>query len=381
MSPPDVPVLMVIEHDIATTQLIEQILGACAPFGVRYRKIRLADLAERDLDGDAVPFLVRCGDPVLPPWIELLERQKRPYLYYIDDNFWELAAETPLGQYYRHPGVRKALECSVSNAHRVIANSEVLAAYLQRFTTRTQVLPAFFDFSLIDGVVPEPTAEFRIGFAGSISRGIDLQLIRGTIEPILDRIPNAVFEFCGVMPEGVEAGPRIRFFPHTNSYADFIQFQARRNWAVGMAPLRDTPANRAKTDNKYREYGACGIAGVYSDIPPYEGNVRPGVTGLMVGSSGEEWLAAILRLALDVELRTRIGRSAAGHTREKYSVDNVAAVWAACIQDSQRELRRRRAVARGTSNSIQDACGSLEALRLRLRDINAGLAVAYDVTR
>ena len=91
------------------------------------------------------------------------------------------------------------------------------------------------------------------------------------------------------MPHGVQSDPRIRLFDHMRSYAEFIRFQAGRNWAIGMAPLLDHSSNRAKTNNKYREYGACGIPGAYSDMPPYQGSVQPGVTGVLVKPAEGAW--------------------------------------------------------------------------------------------
>jgi hypothetical protein len=260
----DLNLLMVIEDEIATTQLIEQVLHACHPLGIRYTKVRLAEMTFGHLNSRTVPLFVRCGDPRLHLWIKLLRRAKHPYIYYIDDNFWEIQGDSPVAQYYREPEIRQSLELAVTHAHRVLTNSEVLASYLHRFSTHLRVLPPFFDFSLIEDCAREQSEELRIGFAGSVTRSEDLQLIASVIEPVLYRFPNAVFEFCGVMPPGICSGPRVRFFEHTSSYADFIRFQARRNWAIGLAPLRDTSANRAKTNNKYREYGACGIAGIYS---------------------------------------------------------------------------------------------------------------------
>ena len=332
---------MVIEDETATSQLVERLLYACRPFGVRYSKVLLASLTFGLLDRRTVPLFVRCGDPGLQLWIKLLRRANHPYLYYIDDNFWELQGDSPIAQYYRDPDVRQSLEFAVSHANQVLTNSDVLASYLQRFSARLRVLPAFFDFALIEGCVREETTELRIGFASSPSRGDDLELIRPVIEPVLDRIPNAVFEFCGVMPAGVLPSPRIRFFEHTSSYADFIRFQAGRSWAIGLAPLRDHPANRAKTNNKYREYGACSIAGVYSDMPPYQGSVEPGVTGVLVEASGEAWLSAILQLALEPDQRERIARRAERDVREKYCVASVAGVGADRIRETHNELGRR----------------------------------------
>jgi glycosyltransferase involved in cell wall biosynthesis len=367
----ELSVLMVIEGEAATSQLVEQLLRACRPLGIRYTKVHVASLTFSHLDGRTIPLFVRCGDPSLRLWIELLRRAHHPYLYYIDDNFWEIQGDSPLARYYRHPDVRQSLEFVVSHANQVLTNSEVLASYLQRFSSRVRMLPAFFDFDLIEGCIREQTPELRIGFAGSPSRGDDLELIHPVIQPVLDRIPNAVFEFCGAMPPDVQPTPRIRFFEHTSSYADFIRFQAGRNWAIGVAPLHDHPANRAKTDNKYREYGGCGIAGVYSDMPPYRGSVESGVTGLLVGPSSEAWLSAILQLALQPDQREQIARCAEKDVRRKYCVAAVAGVWCDCIRATHAELLRypshlTRAYVSGFA--LKHCARDLRILRLQVQD-------------
>jgi glycosyltransferase involved in cell wall biosynthesis len=325
----------------------------------------------RHLDGGTIPLFVRCGDPGVRPWIELLHRTHHPYLYYIDDNFWEIPDDTPIGRYYHDPGVRQSLEMAVSHADQVLTNSAVLAAYLERFGSRCRVLPAFFDFGLIEGCIKEPTPELRIGFAGSVSRVVDLELIRPVIQPVLDRIPDAVFEFCGVMPRGLEPGRRIRFFGHEESYEDFIRFHTERNWAIGLAPLHDHAANRAKTDNKYREYSACGIAGIYSDMPPYRGSVDDGVTGLLVEPSTEAWLSAIFLLANRPDQRRRIAAQAEQDVRNRYSVVSVARTWNECIRETSAGLRRRqrhslRAYLRGSV--LSEASRGVRILWLQVQD-------------
>jgi hypothetical protein len=334
----EISVLLVIEGEIATTQLIERLLQASGQFGIRYRKILLGSLRLQDLERHTVPLIVRCGDPGLRLWIELLGRAGHPYLYYIDDNFWELQDDSPVGRYYRDPAVRESLAVAVSRASQVLTNSGVLASYLGRFSEHIRVLPAFFDFSLIDGCARAETSELRIGFAGSANRVDDLELIRPVIQPVLDHVPNSVFEFCGAMPPGVREGDRIRFFRYTDSYADFIRFQASRNWAIGLAPLRDHSANRAKTNNKYREYGGCGIAGVYSNIAPYQDCVIPEITGLLADASSDAWLSAILFLSRQSVERERIARRAEQDVRDKHCVLGVAGVWADRIREVHSEL-------------------------------------------
>ena len=380
----ELSVLMVIEREIATTQLLEQVLQAGRRLGIVYRKVFLSSLSIADLDPGTAPLFVRCGDRSLRFWIKLLNHARHPYLYYLDDNFWEIQGDSPVAPYYRDSEVRETLRLAVSQAHQVLTNSEVLASYLKRFTGHVRVLPTFFDFGLIEGCARPATAEIRIGFAGSITRQPDLELVRPVIQPALDRIPGAVFEFCGTLPAGVDPGPGVRFFPYVDSYADFIRFQVGRNWAIGLAPLRDTAANRAKTNNKYREYGGCGIAGLYSNIDLYRGCVEHGVTGFLVDDRPESWLWAMERLAFEGAERRRMGERAAQDVRAKHCVSSVAGAWAECIGKTQLELRQRPShLARAYWNgaAMEQTARKLRILGLQIEDAYRKGGVAMVVRR
>lgn len=336
-----IDILMVIEGEIATTHLIERILLACEPYGVRYRKKLLATLKIQDFYPNTIPLFVRCGDPVIEHWVDLLCWAKRPYVYYIDDNFWRIQGDSPLARYYQHPIIRRSLETAVTHASSVLTNSEELSEFLARFNVNAKILPAFFDFSLIKGCVKQSTEEIRIGFAGSPSRLGDLEIIRPAIYSLLDFFPNVVFEFAGVLPRGILQCDRVRFFEHTQSYSAFIRFQAERNWSIGLAPLVDSEANRCKTNNKYREYGACKIAGIYSDMQPYKRSVVHGVTGLLVDESIEAWLAAIHRLVTDLPERNGIAEHAYDDVSNKHCVERVAEVWANFFENVDQQIRSR----------------------------------------
>ncbi|MDX8451975.1 glycosyltransferase family 1 protein [Mesorhizobium sp. VK9D] len=308
--------------------MIEQILSACASHGVQYRTQLLDRLHVSDITLETIPLFVRCADPLVLSWSQALVHANRPYAYYIDDNFWRIEGHTPLAAYYRHPLVRATLKFAVSHAQSVVTNSVELAKFLSRFNDRVAVLPTFFDFSLIEDVRPVATDEVRIGFAGSPSRIDDLELVTGLIDPILEKFPKAAFEFAGVLPRGVEIRERVRFFPHTNDYKSYIKFQAERNWAIGLAPLLDHEANRGKTDNKYREYGACHIAGIYSDIPPYSSVVQHSVTGILVKNDSSSWFEVLVSLVGQRDKQKAIADAAFKHVKARYDVTHVSYEWA-----------------------------------------------------
>lgn len=337
----NISLLVIIEAEIATTHLIERMLTACEPYGIAHKVQFLDKLTHADFTPNVMPLFIRCGDPMAFSWAQTLVDARYPYLFYIDDNFWRIVGNSPLAEYYRHPAIRLSLEFMVSNARMVITNSRQLADFLTQFNERTAILPTFFDFSLIEEVRQTGDEAIRIGFAGSPSRADDLELISPLINPILEKFPKVVFEFAGVMPKGIEPRDRILFFPHTHDYKGYIRFQAARKWAIGLAPLIDHEANRSKTDNKYREYGACGCAGIYSDIPPYNDVVENSVTGLLVSNNGSAWLDALTDLIANPDKRVAISEAALGDVRSRYDITHVAKTWADFFADLSSKMPRK----------------------------------------
>lgn len=331
-------VLLIIEADIATTQLVEQILCHLKELGLSYRKRLLVDLELSDFSNGELPLIVRSCDPLLGYWVRVWMALDIPFVFYLDDNFWEIEGDSALARYYKQPLVRKTLDLVVAQASCVLTNSELLANYLCEANNAVEVVPATFSFQLIDGVESYTGSERRIGFAGSPSRAKDLEIIAPIIHPLLSRYPDLIIEFVGVLPNGISPHHRIRFFPHVASYEDYIHFQVKRGWLVGWAPLFDTIANRSKTNNKYREYSACRIAGIYTKIPPYKDSVQANRTGLLVGNQPEEWLVATEVLLNDVIARNAMADSAYSDVYEKHSLTAVAGEWMKILKKSHRDM-------------------------------------------
>lgn len=327
-------VLMITEGDIPTVHIVEATLKSCNKLGVDVRKKLLTSVTAEDFGPLTFPLFIRCAAPILIPWLKTLGRLKRPYFYYLDDCFWKLSGDSALAHYYQHPVVRNSVREGMKHATAVLTNSQILADEVSAINGNVRVLPALHDFSAAEGIAPDPNGELRIGFAGSTSRIDDLQIVEPVVRELLERCPNAIFEFAGVWPSTLPASNRVRFFPHQSDYRAFARFQASRGWAIGLAPLHDTPANRCKTDNKYREYGSCRIAGVYSDQPPYAGSVRANVTGLLAHNDSDQWIRAITWLIENPAERARIGQSAFEDVWSRFRAEVVAQQWAPIFLDA-----------------------------------------------
>ncbi len=274
----------------------------------------------------------------MPRFIE--EREGR-YALFVDDNFWECDVTPELKAYYGHPLVRRTLDEFVRRAAVVIVNSAFLGERLKaRFPGACiEVIPAHFDFSVLDppvDVFPRPAdAPLRVGYAGT-SRGSAFDSLVEAIERVLRERPGEVeFEFIGFLPKRLEGLEGVTAFPGTTDYREFLSFKRSRSWDVGLAPLGATAFTRAKTNNKFREYGALSIAGIYQDIEPYRGSVEHGVDGLLVADTPAAWRDAIVQLMDNRQEARRMGGAAYRQVRARHDLEKVAPHWATVLDAAE----------------------------------------------
>jgi tetratricopeptide (TPR) repeat protein len=92
---------------------------------------------------------------------------------------------------------------------------------------------------------------------------------------------------------------------------------------IGVAPLLPTDFNRCRSDVKFLEYAAHGVAGIYADLECYRDSVIHGQTGFLY-KTDQELLQYLDALAGDAELRQRIREQAYAYvTTHRRIADHV----------------------------------------------------------
>jgi len=145
---------------------------------------------------------------------------------------------------------------------------------------------------------------------------------------VLERYGAAVELHCwGYHPPELKGHRGVRLVRPVRDYDRHLRRFSRRGYDIGLAPLLDDEFHRAKTDTKFREYGACRVAGVYSNVEVYADAVTDGETGLLASNEPGAWSAAMARLIDDRRLRERIQANAWEHVRQHYSPEAFSAGW------------------------------------------------------
>nr|HMN62355.1 glycosyltransferase [Anaerolinea sp.] len=89
-------------------------------------------------------------------------------------------------------------------------------------------------------------------------------------------------------------------------YARFAEHIQQQRVDIWIAPLLDTPFNRAKSAIKSLEYSPTASPGVYSRIDPYEAVIRDGENGFLAASD-VEWVDRLGQLVQSAALRRQMG--------------------------------------------------------------------------
>ena len=148
----------------------------------------------------------------------------------------------------------------------------------------------------------ESAGPIRIVYATSRTQDPLCEIFRPALARILSRYGDRVeVHFWGCRVPQLAAA-NVHHHGLVCGYDRYLRRFSRAGYDIGLAPLPDDVFHRSKTNNKFREYGASGIAGVYSANDVYAHCVEHEVSGLLVANDTESWHAALERLIDDEPL-------------------------------------------------------------------------------
>lgn len=266
-------------------------------------------------------------------------------IYALDDNLLDLPAERADWPTAEHLAVVRWL---LGEADGVLASSDALAARVAPLARRVVVMPNALDERLLGQTGPAPRhtpfglRPLVIGYMGTATHDDDLRMVLPALAEVCRRHAGEVVVECvGVVRQrgtrrSIEAaGIPLRFaapHPAEAEYPLFVTWFTRHvQWDIAIAPLRDTPFRRCKSDVKLLDYGAIRAAGVYSRVAAYAGTVRHGETGWLVDETETAWVDALERLIADAKLRQHLADGAWRYLWGERILARRAAEWPAAV--------------------------------------------------
>lgn len=273
-------------------------------------------------------------------------------IYALDDNFLDLPAEGWGWPTEQHLQVIRFL---LRRADCVWVSTQALCDLYTEFNENIIVIPNALDESLVclnavgraqkhlRKVLQNALGKFfpsypklTIGYMGTLTHDRDLMLVLPALRQAYERNPG-IFELQILggagQSETVEKlrDPFIRrlpLAPRKTHYPVFIKWFVRHiNWNIAIAPLVDNAFTQCKSDIKFLDYSAIGVAGIYSRVPAYMSSVRHLETGWLVDNTVEAWADALEQLIRNPQLRENIGQNASQYLFSERVLLHCAHLW------------------------------------------------------
>ncbi|WP_020682483.1 glycosyltransferase [Marinobacterium rhizophilum] len=144
-------------------------------------------------------------------------------------------------------------------------------------------------------------------YHGSASHYDEIEWLYPVVAEVLERAPELTFEIIGnqKVRKLFANVPRVHVL-HSMNWPAYQALLQRPGRTVGLAPLLDSPFNRARSHTKFFDITQAGAVGIYAPGTIYERIVTHGDNGLLVPMDKAAWVEAILQLAGDEVYRARL---------------------------------------------------------------------------
>ena len=263
---------------------------------LEYRAVQEMKLKAADLNWADTVLLGRLDNWYEYQLVKRLRAAGKYLIYVLDDDLLNIPAEISSAAYYGRPEIQKYIREMMRLSDAILSPSPLLLKkYAVEGRRAIQIEEPAID--PVEYRPHDPKAPVKIGFAGSIDRTGDLERLLGEA---LIRIKRAygdrvAFEFFGAIPSFADQ-IGAKCIPYCDSYDEYRRTLNERGWDIGLAPMPDTPFHACKHYNKFVEYAAAGIVGVYSKVEPY---TRLKDTDILVFAEEEDWYSTVERLLKD----------------------------------------------------------------------------------
>ncbi|MEC3974749.1 glycosyltransferase [Amycolatopsis sp. H20-H5] len=226
----------------------------------------------------------------------------------LDDDLWQVDPSNRRAAEFFTPELLANLRRNVEMADVVTTTTDVLAERLAEINRNVRVLPNQVPAWLLGHERPVTNERVTLGWAGSPSHARDWGELNAPVRRLLQH-PDYRDRVELHMIGGPDWTDRVRTprstVRHTGWFESVADLYRAIDFDIGLAPLRPSVFNDAKSDVKLLEYAALGIPAVLSDTGPYRVDVPAARAVLPSG-----WTDALRELIDDPECRAQLGKQA-----------------------------------------------------------------------
>lgn len=291
---------------------------------IEYRLRQTLRVARGDIEWADVAVLGRLDTRFACELAKRLHDARKYVIYMLDDDLLGVPEHLSVSAYYAREDTRSHIRTMMELSDALLSTSPRILEKYRREGRRAFLVDGFAE-SFAEFEPHTGSACVRIGFAGSVDRGGDVDAILSeALCRVRQRYGERVrFQFMGVSPSCAQAiGAEV--LPYMDSYERYRETMADLKWDIGLAPMPDTPFHSCKYINKYIEYASAGAAGVFSRVEPYLRLGGEMGVGALCENTPEAWYEALCALIEDDGRRECARSTAYAYVRREMNLHAVA---------------------------------------------------------
>ena len=217
----------------------------------------------------------------------------------------------------------------------VTTDNPITAAYARQINPNSTVIPDCPNVEEFDRARSRKTklmagGRVVLGWVGSTSTVYNLYVVWEALERLFARHENLELRLIGAASDSLPPFERVRYScVATYDQAQMIDEVLKMD--IGLFPLQDVEACRARGVLKASIYMSGGAAVVCSPVGQCVDFIQDGVNGMLARST-EEWEAQIEKLILNQDLRHRIAGAGLETVRSNLTLDKSFALLKAVLK-------------------------------------------------
>ena len=287
---------------------------------IQYFSINKKALIESD-----IIIIVRADGYIERTYAKILKLAGKYLIYVLDDDLLDVPEEISSSKHYRSNITKKNIVEIMKYCDCLLCTSPILIKKYGHFFKKSVLIDEPASIISYDHSKTNLNKKTKIGFAGSPDRIIDVEkVLTNVVEKLLLKYKEKIdISFFGVKPKFID-NLNLKYIPYIENYNEYKSTLASLCWDIGLAPMLDTSFHRAKYFNKYIEYGAYGIVGVYSNLPPYNFIIRNNENGILCNNDPNEWVSAVSFLIDNPEEQQKLKANIRKEIITRFSINQIS---------------------------------------------------------
>jgi len=288
-----------------------------------------AEVDKDDIAKSDVIICIRCTEKIEYEIIKESKRLNKFVIYFLDDDLLNVPKTANSSGYFENENVRNTLIDILKESDLLWTTNSNIADRYKTYIKKSIIINApalLYNQYETNHFQKNSEGSLKVGFAGGIDHEYFINdLLREPVKKLLEEFGTEYvkFEFMGARPRFIDEF-KLNYIPYQSNPNEYRNVIKQRNWDIGLAPLQDTEFHSCKYFNKFLEYGALGVAGVYSNVMPFTFVISNKENGILVDNTSESWYQGIKSLIVDENKRKMIMNKANKKIENEFTLEKIA---------------------------------------------------------